>query len=209
MKQKSASLRFFLSALIFISSQLNAQDSTLQPFRIEKGVYKTFRAINNKTPDITGQIEIVHRDKGNIILVGGGPLTFKVDSLDIKQYRATRKKMVGVSDGQNFYISNRLTGGGYMSVSKCYLTGPYLLNFETGSLADYTGGGLVPAPVKMGNGYVIDLVNKKSTKLSKKYLRELMAAFPSIEQEYKDEDHLTKKAAAILQKINDHILASN
>src|SRR5664279_1628418 len=112
---------FILTILAF--TILKAQ-GPLESFTVKKGVYITFRDIrdNKPLPDTTLKI----KERAGIAFGNSGDFKLESDSLSHDELSDLKKKYVGFSDGQDFYISDRFTIGGVRGLSKCSLKGPYI-----------------------------------------------------------------------------------
>ena len=182
---------------------LKAQKDTLQPFIIKKGIYTTFRDIRSSQPLPDTVFQIIKRKGANSVWIGGSSYKLDDDSLSRNKINALKKILVGVSDGQNFYISDRFTIGGYYGLTKCSLKGPYIYADIEESAAQYTGGGLIPALIKTGKGFVINVNKGLSLPLNKKFLKDLLRQYPDLENEYSKKMSLMDHAVEILQRVNE------
>ena len=193
---------FFLYFFFTLSSIRAQVVDTLPFFVAKKGIYTSYTSLRNNTPNRQDSFHIVTRTKGDIFLVGGGPFEFLLDSAEKNEWRALRKALVGISDGTQFYISDKYTCGGWMGISKCYLNGPYILSLSRANAAQY-GGGLILSFANIGAGTVINLRTREHYPLNERFIKDLLKLYPDLEEEYKDRKGLLYYAIDILEKVNE------
>src|ERR1035437_899863 len=63
--------------------------------------------------------------------------------------------------------------------------------------------GLIPALIKTGNGYVININKGLSLPLTKKFLKDLLSQYPDLENEYKKKMSFMDHALEIIQRVNE------
>lgn len=173
-----------------------------QQLKLKKGIYYSFLQITTDNPAGNDSFWIKERTNNNIFLFGGGKYSFELGSKDKAEFRKIKKECVGISDGENFYISDRFTVGGWQGMTCCLLSGPYIIAPIQGNAGQYTGGGLIPSTIKVGNGFLIDLNKGTSSKLSNKTLKELLIKYPDISKEYQGKNDLMEFAAEIINAVN-------
>jgi hypothetical protein len=135
-------------------------------------------------------------------MVGGGKYTFELVGKDKAEFKALRRELIGVSDGDTFYISDKFTIKGWQGLTPCILSGPYVIAPVQGSAGQYTGGGIVPAMIKVGKGFLIDIRDGTSVPLSNKTLKRLLSKYPDIAAQYKDKQDLSDYSVDIVEQIN-------
>jgi hypothetical protein len=196
---------FLAPLLCFIVCTLQAQRVSLPPFVVARGIYTSFTSIRNSVPNRNDSFQLVTRSTTDIVLVGGSETGFKLDSASKDEWKALRKVLVGISDGKQFYISDRYTVGGWFGLSPCYLKGPLIVVLNgRGNLAQYTGGGLLPALIGINENYVINIRSRERAKLDKSYLKVLMKPYPDIVEKYK-KMNLMDNSINIIEEINDRM----
>lgn len=173
-----------------------------QSLPCKKGIYLSFKQIKENSPAIEDSFEIKERTKGNIALVGGGKYGLELLAGSKSDYRKLKKELVGISDGANFYISDRFAGGGWQGLSVCLLSGPYIIAYTQGSAGQYTGGGIIPSFIKVENGYLINLQTATSTAITNKVLKQMLEPYPEIAKKYSVTAGLTLSAVQIITDIN-------
>jgi hypothetical protein len=195
------SLLLLFTVFSFFAIQAQTSD-TLSFFTATRGIYTSYTSVRNGIPNRLDSFHIVLRTKSDIFLLGGGPYAFELDSADKSQWRELRKALVGISDGRQFYISDKYTSGGWMGLSKCYLQGPYIVSMTRGSAGQYTGGGLIPGLIPFGSGTVINIRTREHNPLSEGFIKGLLKKYPDLNQEYKNMFGLMNHAIEILEKVN-------
>jgi hypothetical protein len=197
-------MKSLISAIPFLLTVMMVRGQTaidtLPFFTATRGIYTSYTSLRNGVPNRMDSFRIVTRTKGDIFMVGGGPYAFELVSAD-KSQRELRKALVGISDGRQFYISDKYTCGGWMGISKCYLDGPYIVSLTRGSAAQYTGGGLIPALMPVGWGTVINIRTREHKNLNEGFIRDLLKQYPDLNEQYKDTD-LMNYAIDILEIVN-------
>jgi len=197
--------------LLFILFGLTSTTTFSQPdtdriyhLNLKKGIYFSFEQITTNNPALTDSFVIKERTNGNIIMWGGGKHSFEFKSKDKAEFKKIRKELIGISDGKDFYISDKFTVGGWQGqgMTLCLLSGPYIIAPIQASAGQYTGGGLIPSMIKVGSGFLINLNNGTSRRLSKKLIREALEKYPDLAQEYADKGDLVEFAVEIMDKIN-------
>jgi len=171
-------------------------------FKLKKGIYLTFEQITKENPANTDSFIIKERSAGSIVMVGGGKYTFEFLSKDNTEFKKFRKELVGISDGENFYISDKFTIKGWQGLTLCFLSGPYIIAPVKGNAGQYTGGGAIPSMISIGKGFLINLNEGVSVPLTKKTIIKLLAKYPDISKEYADKTDLLESAVEIMEKIN-------
>ena len=179
-----------------------SETGTTNHLKLKKGIYFSFKQITTNNPALTDSFIIKERTSGNIVMWGGGKYSFEFESKDKVEFKKTRKELIGISDGEDFYISDKFTVSGWQGMTLCLLSGPYIIAPIQGSAGQYTGGGLIPSMVKVGSGFLINLNNGTSRLLSKKVITEALEKYPDISQEYADKGDLIEFAVEIIDKIN-------
>lgn len=199
-------MKLFLSFVLYYALIINCygQSAPIQPsgLKLKRGIYLTFAEINTATPARSDSFTIRERTSGDIFLVGGGKYSFELASKDKREFRELRKALVGVSDGENFYISDRFTVNGWQGMTRCILDGPYLIADIKGSAAQYAGGGIIPGQITVNSGYLINLKTGRSSSITKKTLRELLSNYPNIAKDYQNKMDLTEFAIPIVDAVN-------
>lgn len=192
-----------LLLFLFFFGAVHAQTDTLPSFTVKKGIYLSFKELANNEPGRTDSFHMELRTKSNIVMVGGGPYTFVLEDGKKSEFKTLRRSMVGLSDGERFYISDQLTVGGWMGFTPCVLRGPYILAPIQGSAGSYTGGGVLPSFLKTGRGYVIDIRTGANSALNKSFIRGLLKKHPDLAHAYKDKDDIMDSAVEIIMKVNE------
>lgn len=192
-----------LVLLILTKLNISAQSEThkLQKLKFKKGIYLSFQQITEDNPSYIDSFTVKERSNRDIVMWGGGKYTFELVLENKTSFKKIRKEFVGLSDGENFYISDRYTIKGWQGMTLCILSGPYIIAPVQSSAGEFTGGGLIPSMIKIGNGYLINIKEGSSISLSKKVLKELLKKYPTILSEYADKD-LMDFTAEIIDKIN-------
>ncbi len=190
----------FVLTTLTIFSQGGA-DTSLN-LKLKKGIYLSFEQITKENPANTDSFIIKERSAGSIAMVGGGKYTFEFASMSNGEFKKYRKELVGISDGENFYISDKYTIKGWQGLTRCVLTGPYIIAPVKGSAGQSTGGGAIPSMISIGKGFLINLNEGTSEELSKKVIKKLLTKYPDISKEYADKDDLMDMAVEIVEKIN-------
>ena len=89
-------------------SQSYAQIDTLPSFKVKASIYNTFKDIRDSNPLPIKNFKVVQRNNGTY--------KFELDSISKPKFDLFQKTMVGVSDGNNFFISGRFTYAGYLGI---------------------------------------------------------------------------------------------
>ncbi len=194
----------FSFVCILASFHCFAQSSTdtIPHLQLKKGIYFSFKEITTQQPARTDSFTVVERTAGQITMMGGGKYGFDLAADDKADYKQVKKTCVGISDGENFYISDKFTIGGWQGLTRCLLSGPYIIAPISSSAGQYTGGGIIPAMIKVNKGFLINLNDGVSRPLSKKLIREILKKYPDIEKEYADKNNLVEFAVEIINKVN-------
>lgn len=192
-----------LTLLVLTNLNIFAQSETneLQKLKLKKGIYLSFQQITADNPSHIDSFTVKERTNGDIVMWGGGKYTFELAPENKVSFKKIRKEFVGISDGENFYISDRFTIKGWQGMTSCILSGPYIIAPIQSSAGQFTGGGLIPSMIKVGNGYLINIKEGSSIPLSKKVLKELLKKYPTLMSEYADQN-LMDSAVDIIDKIN-------
>lgn len=119
-------------------------------------------------------------------------------SKDKKATRDLRRTFVGISDGQHFYISDRIALGTWQGMSRCILSGPFLIAEAKGTAAQYTGGGALASQIMINSGYIINLKDGHSIPLTRKSLMNLLSKYPDIAKDYQNKTDILEYAVPIL-----------
>jgi len=196
-------LTLFFALIFIVLATFSQQNSaSVQTLNCKRGIYLSFEEVINNSPSFTDSFEIKERTKGNIIMVGGGKFGFELSSGNKSEYKKLKKNLIGISDGINFYISDKYTIGGWQGLTICLLSGPYIIASVQGTAGQYTGGGLIPSMVKVGNGYLIDLKTGKSVAITNKVLKDLLKPYPEIAKKYSVTDGLTENTFQIVSDVD-------
>ncbi len=145
---------------------------------------------------------IKERTSGDIFMVGGSKYGFELASKDKKSTRELRRIFVGISDGEHFYISDRITMRTWQGMSRCILSGPYLIADAKGNAAQYTGGGAVASLIVVNSGYIINIKDGSSTPLTRKTLMKLLSKYPDIAKEFQNKTDILEYTIPIISAIN-------
>jgi len=194
---------FFLVLLFSFQLSVSAQGNSDSFVHVKKGIYFSSEEIRNNSPSITDSFQVVERSKSSVFWVGGGEYTFELLSSDSLRYKKIRKTFVGISDGQYFYISHRLIDGSFLSMTRCLLTGPYLVAPIEGNLGQYTGGGIIPSLIKIKSGFLIDFKDGTSRKLSNDLIKQELKDYPELQKEFSKRGNLLERAVEIFSKVNE------
>ena len=170
--------------------------------KLKRGIYLSFAEINAGVPTRTDSFFIKERTSGDIFMVGGSKYGFELASKNKKNTRELRRSFVGISDGEHFYISDRITVGGWQGMSRCILSGPYLIAEAKGSAAQYTGGGAIASQIMINSGYIVNLKNGHSTPLTKKSLTNLLSNYPDIAKDYQNKMDILEYVVPILTAVD-------
>ena len=202
-KEPTMKLLIFLISFGLTSLNIHAQQATANPhFKLKKGIYFSFEQIRTEDPGFSDSFTIKERTNGNIIMMGGGRYSFELASDKKSEFRTIKRDLLGISDGESFYISDRLTVGGWQGMTMCLLSGPYIIAPLQGSTGQYTGGGLLPSLIKIGSGFLIDLNTGSSIRLSNKLLKKLLKKHPGVSEYYARKENLLDHAVEIINEIN-------
>lgn len=196
-----------LLSFIFFSLSVSSQEnkSSLPTLKCKRGIYLSFNEIATNAPGYTDSFEIKERTNGSIVMVGGGNYGFELPSASRSIYKKLKKELVSISDGENFYISDRYTVGGWQGLTLCVLSGPFIIGNIQGSAAQFTGGGLVPSMIKIGNGYLINIKDATTVAITNKVLKELLTPYPQIAKKYSVTAGLVESSAQIINDINSEL----
>ena len=197
----------FLISLGLTSLNIIAQQATANHhFKLKKGIYFSFEQIRTEDPEFLDSFIIKERTNGNIIMMGGGKYSFELSSDKKSEFRAIKRDLLGISDGESFYVSDQLTIGGWQGMTKCLLSGPYIIAPIQSSTGHYAGGGLLPSLIKIESGFLIDLNAGTSIRLSNKFLKNLLKKYPSVAEYYASKENLIDYAVEIINEINGEML---
>lgn len=194
-------LFFILLALTSCKIFSQAQYDKFLQLKLKKGIYFSFQQITANNPLLTDSFIIKERANGNIVMWGGGKYTFELPLSSKSELRKIRKELTGISDGENFYMSDRFTINGRQGMTRCLLSGPYIIAPIQGSTSQYTPE-LTPSLTRAGKGFLINLNDSTTRPLSKKLIRKLLKKHPDITQEYTDKSDLIELSAEIIDKVN-------
>jgi hypothetical protein len=202
-------LSFIREAFIFILFTLTSvkifsqsESDTPVQLNLKKGVYFSFQQIAKDNPALVDSLIIKERTNGNISMWGGGKYTFELPTMDKAEFKKIKKTLIGISDGESFYISDKFTVNGWQGLTRCLLSGPYIIAPVQGSAAQYTGGGLIPSMIKVGSGFLINLNVGNSRPLTKKVIKELLEKHPDIADKYAHKGDLIELSAEIINEVN-------
>jgi hypothetical protein len=194
-----AILLFFLGAL---SPQAFTQSTfDLHNLNCKKGVYLSFNEIYNDEPSFTDSFNIKERPKDAVLMWGGGNYTFELASNSDAEYKKLKRDLVGISDGVNFFISDNYIINGARGLTLCILSGPYIIANVQGNAGQFTGGGLIPALIKVESAFLINIKDGTSVPMTKKVLKRLLKSYPAIEKKYSGKK-LTDFSVQIVDEIN-------
>lgn len=100
-----------LTLLVLTNLNIFAQSKTneLQKLKLKKGIYLSFQQITADNPSHIDSFTVKERTNGDIVMWGGGKYTFQLAPENKVSFKKIRKEFVGISDGENFYISDRFT----------------------------------------------------------------------------------------------------
>lgn len=191
-----------LSSLITLSTYAQSETNKLNHLKLQRGIYFSFKQITTNFPSFTDSFNIKERTNGNLAMLCGGKYTFEFTDKKKSEYKEVKREFVGISDGENFYISDRFTVNGWQGMTLCLLSGPYIIADIQGSTGQYTGGGIIPSMVKIGNGFLIDIRNGTSVPLTEKELKKLLTKYPHILNKYKDKENMAEFSNQIINEIN-------
>ncbi|MFY7733950.1 MAG: DUF6563 family protein [Bacteroidia bacterium] len=176
-----------------------SENKELKSLKLKKGFYFSFEQIKADSPTVVDSFYIREQTKGEIALYGGGKYTFRLVPDDKTTFKKFKKQIVGISDGDNFYISDRYTIKGWQGMTVCILSGPYIIAPIQNDAGQF--GGIIGSIIKIGNGFLINLKDGSSKQLSKKALKDILKKYPTILKEYETMD-LMDNAIEIIDKIN-------
>lgn len=182
---------------------LEAQRDSLSPFVVTKGIYTSYTSLRNSVPNRNDSFHLIKRSGGDIFMWGGSEYGFVLDSSGKDEWRSLRKMVVGLSDGKQFYISDKYTTGGWFGLTPCYLNGPLILTLNKGNLAQYTGGGIIPALIPTGNGFVINIQTREHFPLTESFLKKLLKKYPGLEYDFSKKMNLMDHVVEILESVNE------
>ena len=186
----------------FITSYSQSESTEVSRLKLKKGFYFYFKEIRNDTPQFIDSFTVGERTSDNIFFFGGSRYTFDLMSKTNHEYNKIKEEIIGVSDGENFYISDIYTVGGIHGMSQCILSGPYLIALAKTDLSYFTLGGAIPSSLKSGSCYLINLKDGSSHSLTNRLLEKTLEKYPTIKNEYLNKDNLMEYAIEILEKIN-------
>ncbi len=192
---------FFL--LLVFTAGTNAQtDSTYEDrLRIPKGIYLSFPQVMSGEPERTDSI-ILKKHSEDDLMHASGLYSFKLASESKPELRKIKKTLVGISDGEFFYIADRYTVGGTMGMTRVISSGPYVIAPIQERMSKYTGGGLIPFMFKVGHGFLINLNRGISTPMTKPLLKALLDRYPAIWNEYSGKVDWYDMSPEIVGKVN-------
>lgn len=195
---KKLLLVFLLGFSVFgLSAQ--SENKNFRTINLKRGFYFSFEQIKNDSPTLVDSFFIREQTKGEIAMFGGGKFTFRLVPEDKTSFKKFKKQIVGLSDGENFYISDKYTINGWQGMTACILSGPYIIAPVQSDAGQF--GGVIGSFIKIGKGFLINLENGSSIQLSKKVLKEILKKYPAISKEYENMD-LMDYAIEIIDKIN-------
>ena len=193
----------FFILLSFSLTFLCAQSDSLNPegLKITKGIYMSFAEVMAGEPSRNDSIvwKVLSDDD---ILRGTGKYTFKLASGDKAEYKKLRKALVGISDGEYFYLSDRHTVGGVAGLTRVISTGPYVIAPIQERASKYLGGGLIPYMIKVGHGFLVNLNRGISEPMTKSLLKSLLDRYPEIWAQYSGKVDWYDMAPEIVTKVN-------
>jgi hypothetical protein len=169
---------------------------------LKKGIYLSFADIRADVPSRSDSFLIKERTSGDIFLVGGSKYGFELVPEDKKSTREIRRQFVGISNGAHFYLSDRITLHTWQGMSRCLLSGPYVIADVKGSAAPYTGGGVVSSMIAVNSGYIIGLKDSSCVPLTRKSLTKLLSKYPDIAKNYQNKMDILQYTIPILAEIN-------
>jgi len=193
---------FILFCLTLATTYSQPDTDRIQHLNLKKGIYFSFEQITTNNPALADSFVIKERTNGNIVMWGGGKHSLEFKSKDKAEFKKIRKEIIGISDGKDFYISDKFTVGGWQGMTLCLLSGPFIIAPIQAIAGQYTGGGLIPFMIKVGSVFLINLNNGISRRLSKRLIREVLEKYPDLSQEYADKGDLIEFAVEIMDKIN-------
>ncbi len=195
---------FAFTILNVLAFSLFAQTDTLliETLKLKRGIYLSFKEIRTNNPGIIDSFIIIQKTKLNHLMwSGGGEFKFELVNNNFKHdFQKLKEEFVGISDGNNFYISDMYTVGGWYGMSPCILNGPYIIAPIQGNTGKYIG--IIGAFIKVGSGYMINIIEARSKKITQKLLKELISKYPDISKEYADKTDLLPFCVEIMDKIN-------
>ncbi|MFZ4796513.1 MAG: hypothetical protein ACOYMA_03410 [Bacteroidia bacterium] len=192
-------LLVFLLGLSVFGLSAQSENKNFRTLNLKRGFYFSFEQIKNDSPTLVDSFFIREQTKGEIAMFGGGKFTFRLVPEDKTSFKKFKKQIVGLSDGENFYISDKYTINGWQGMTACILSGPYIIAPVQSDAGQF--GGVIGSFIKIGKGYLINLENGSSIQLSKKVLKEILKKYPAISKEYENMD-LMDYAIEIIDKIN-------
>ncbi len=83
-------------------------------------------------------------------------------------------------------------------MSRCILSGPFLIAEAKGTAAQYTGGGALASQIMINSGYIINLKDGHSIPLTRKSLMNLLSKYPDIAKDYQNKTDILEYAVPIL-----------
>lgn len=195
---------FAFTILNIFAFSLFAQTDTLRiaTLKLKRGIYLSFKEIRTNNPGITDSFIVIQKTKFNHLMwSGGGEFKFELVNNNFKHdFQKLKEEFVGISDGKNFYISDMYTVGGWYGMSPCILNGPHIIAPIQSNAGKYVG--IIGAFIKVGNGYLINLNEANSKKITQKLLKELISKYSDISKEYADKADLLPFCVEIIDKIN-------
>lgn len=193
---------YILWSFASVSGFSQSKTDTIPKLKLKRGIYFSFAEMLVANPGNIDSFTIKERTEGSIIMVGGGKYTFELASENNAEFRKIRKNMIGISDGEFFYISDKYTIGGWQGLTACILSGPYIIVPIRGSASQYTGGGMVPGFISIGKGFLIDIREGTSHELTNKFIKKLISKYPIVAENYKDKENIVEYSAEIINSIN-------
>ena len=194
-----------ISVLLHFGTAAQMQPDTFACFKLKKGIYFSFNEINTQNPSFFGPIIIKERTNADIKLKGGGKYSFESPVMSKAILKKSKKYFVGLSDGDNFFISDRITNGSGQGMMPCLLTGPYIVAPVRGNASKYVGGGLIPSLINIRQFALIDLNTGHSEIITVEILRKLLLKYPKTSHKYKGVENLLTFSISIIDDINIEI----
>jgi len=177
-----------------------SENNNFRTLKLKRGFYFSFDQIKIDSPTLVDSFIVREQTKGEIAMFGGGKFTFRLVPENKAAFKKIKKQFVGISDGKNFYISDKYTINGWQGMTACILSGPYIIAPIQSDAGQF--GGVIGSFIKIGTGFLINIENGSSIQLSKKVMKEILKKYPDISKEYDNLD-LMDYAIEIIDKINN------
>ncbi len=197
-----------LSILLHFGANCQMQSDTFACLKLKKGIYFSFIEIQTQNPSFFGPLIIIERKNSVLKMKGGGKYTFDSHVMSKAVLKKTKKYFVGISDGDNFFISDRFTIGSGQGMMPCLLTGPYLVAPVRGNAGQYTGGGLIPSLINVRQTALINLNTGHSEIISQEVLRKLLLKYPKTAHKYARVENLLDFSISIIDDINNELVGN-